>query len=490
MTNRTPSVRFLSCLFAMSVFLLLPPFGPKGSAGAGESDASPQVILSADFSQPAGQIRKVNGTNLGPRLSSSRFNNLQARFNEARFGIVRLHDAPSDNAGLRLVDLQHIFGNMNSDPADPANYYFAATDDYIKSILDGGAPIMYRLGVSIEHSAPNTYFTKEPKDHQKAGDIFAGIIRHYNKGWGNGFHYGIEYWEIWNEANIGRQMWDGDFASYCRFYTVMAKRLKQEFPEIKIGGPAIAGCSEELLIQFIDTCRRENAPLDFCSWHMYTPSLDEMIAAPAMVRRLLDERGYTETELFLDEWHYFNCSWNVIMGSEGDRDFRDAVNSGDSGINGIDSAAFDACALILWQDTPLTGSCYYCTTMATDDYWSLIDGYEFPFKTYYAFRAFGELAAVTPNRIQCGRAPENFAILGGTGEGGMKQLLVASFKEKAASLKIRLSGVPETGTVTVESLGAGKQREPAVSDLVYTDGILDLGPVTGSTVKFIKFRHD
>ena len=485
MPKQTLKRRYFIFLAVIAVFGFR--FGMRPVSLSAETAGAPQILLSADFSETAGKIRKVNGTNLGPRLSNNRYNGHQELFNAAHFGIVRLHDAPADNSGFRLVDMQHVFGNLNSDPADPANYYFTATDDYIKTILDGGATVMYRLGASIEHSAPNTYFAKEPEDYEKTGEIFAGIVRHYNRGWGNGFHYNIEYWEIWNEPNIGQAMWDKDFNAYCRFYAAMAKRLKREFPEIKVGGPAISEYAADLLSQFIDYCRQEEAPLDFCSWHAYTDSLDDITASPAKVRRLLDERGFTGTELHLDEWHYFNCSWSEVQGPDGDLEFRNAYNNGDTGLNGIDAAAFDACALIRWQDTPLDSSCYYCTSMATDDTWGLIDDLRFPFKTYYAFRAFGELAAFTPNRIRCGEAPRNFAILGGIGDDGAKRLMVASFKEKAAALKICVSGVPRSGTVSVESLEAGKERKPAVSDLAYTDGVIDLGPITGSTVKTIRF---
>ena len=74
----------------------------------------------------------------------------------------------------------------------------------------------------------------------------------------------------------------------------------------------------------------------------------------------------------------------------------------------------------------------------------------------------------------------------GTG-GGAKRLMVASFKEKAAALTIRVSGVRQSGTVTVESLETGKRREPSISELAYTDGVIDLGPIAGSTVKLIRF---
>ena len=478
--------------FLPLVCLLAAPFlcrtaGPLQPALRAQD--APCVELTADFSETDGPIKAVNGTNLGPRLVTSRYNGQQKLFNDAHFGLVRLHDAPWDNPGARLVDMHYIFGNMNDDPADPENYYFEATDDYIKTILDGGAPIMYRLGVSIEHSAPNTYFAKEPKDPAKAAEIFAGIVRHYNEGWAGGFHYGIEYWEIWNEPNMVPLMWDNaDFSSYCRFYALAAKRLKSEFPDIKVGGPALAGSDPNTLARFFDYCRQENAPLDFCSWHGYAGSFSELIDMPAVIRKMLDERGFAETELHLDEWHYINSPWGAIQGTEGGRDYHQDVIRGDNGMNGIDSAAFIACLLALWQDTPLDSANYYCTSLMEDD-WGLMDINSFPYKTYYVFRGFGEMRFAAPNRVRCGKAPENFVILGGAGDGGAKRLMVASFKEKASSLKVRVSGVPESGSVRVSSLDPGKRIEPAESELAYSGGVLDLGPVDGSTVKFIEFPN-
>ena len=52
-----------------------------------------------------------------------------------------------------------------------------------------------------------------PEDFDKVAEIFAGTIRHYNKGWGNGHEWGIKYWEIWNEPDGNNTMWclpDGD----------------------------------------------------------------------------------------------------------------------------------------------------------------------------------------------------------------------------------------------------------------------------------------
>ena len=150
------TIRLFRCLLFWCLFVAVLP---AVAARAAESE------YSVDFNAPAGQVKPVNGVNLWARLSNARYDDHQGLMAAARFSTIRLHDAPWDNPGLRLVDVQHIFGNFKADAKNPDNYFFAPTDDYIKRILDGGSKVVYRLGTSIEHTAPNFYYAKEPADH-------------------------------------------------------------------------------------------------------------------------------------------------------------------------------------------------------------------------------------------------------------------------------------------------------------------------------------
>ena len=81
---------------------------------------------------------------------------------------------------------------FSADTESPASYRFLPTDDFLKSILATGSGVMYRLGESIEHT-PRRYFVHKPADYDQWTKICLGIIRHYNEGWADGFHFNLRY---------------------------------------------------------------------------------------------------------------------------------------------------------------------------------------------------------------------------------------------------------------------------------------------------------
>ena len=202
------------------------------------------------------------------------------------------------------VDIHCVFPNWDADPDDPASYDFIPTDAYIQSILDTGCGVFYRLGASIEHG-PKKYFIHPPADNLKWAKICAGIVRHYNHGWADGFHHGIRYWEIWNEPE-GGAMWTGTRAQYFNLYATASKYLKAQFPEIMVGGYASCGFYAvtrpdadaffqsfvPYAEQFLDFISAEQAPLDFFSWHLYSDNVQEFAAHADYVDALLARHGY------------------------------------------------------------------------------------------------------------------------------------------------------------------------------------------------------
>ncbi len=149
-----------------------------------------------------GKVKPMHAVTNGPVYkfgSDQRITNIDA-FRDAGIPYARNHDASlyMPYGGEHIVDVHAIFPNFDADPYDEASYDFVCTDEYLRVIDHAGVKTFYRLGSKIEHSIKK-YGTLPPKDFKKWAIICEHIIKHYNYGWANGFHYGIEYWEIWNE---------------------------------------------------------------------------------------------------------------------------------------------------------------------------------------------------------------------------------------------------------------------------------------------------
>ncbi|MBQ9131889.1 MAG: hypothetical protein IJX62_05415 [Clostridia bacterium] len=265
--------------------------------------------VSVNFCKDAGAVKPMHATNNGPVYkfaADQRVTNIDA-FREAGIPYARNHDASfcATYGGEHIVDVHAIFPDFDKDPYDPASYDFAMTDEYLRVVDFAGVKTFYRLGSKIEHGVKK-YGTLPPKDFHKWAVICEHIIRHYNEGWADGFHYGLEYWEIWNEPDLDpddsthKRCWGGTKAEFFELYHIAATHLKSCFPHLKIGGPALAGYldwAEEFLAQL-------KAPMDFFSWHTYKNEPGKVIEKAEKVHELLEKYGYGHAESILNEWNY------------------------------------------------------------------------------------------------------------------------------------------------------------------------------------------
>ena len=210
------------------------------------------ATIKVNFNEIKGKIKPHHSVNNGPskQMMTSQpdiYCNIKT-YTQAGFPYARTHDPVFYNGygGRHTVDVRSIFKDWDKDPYDPDSYDFNCTDDYMKNILATGTKVFYRLGASIEHEAKK-YFTLPPQDNHKYAVICEHIIKHLNEGWGNGHHFDIEYWEIWNEPDLdpedspNKRCWGGTEKQFQEFYEEIAKHLKSKFPHLKIGGPSLAG---------------------------------------------------------------------------------------------------------------------------------------------------------------------------------------------------------------------------------------------------------
>ncbi len=340
--------------------------------------------ITVEFTRPSGPIKPMHAVNNGPlkrRDDQTRHN--YDSYKAAGIPFARNHDASfcADYGGAHSVDVHMIFPDFSADPYDPASYDFVLTDEYLARIMSCGTEVFYRLGSKIEHEIKK-YGTLPPADFKKWAVICEHIIRHMNEGWADGHHWNIRYWEIWNEPDLdsddspNKRCWGGTQAQFFDLFETAACHLKGCFPELKIGGPALAH-NYIWADAFLRHMSEREVPLDFFSWHIYTTSPDKMAERCRAFRELLDRYRYTETESILNEWNYV-------------RDWSDWFIYSIKTIIGIKGAAFTASCILNAQNSPLDMLMYYDAQPGVFN--GLWDIYTMdPLKGYYPFVMFSEL---------------------------------------------------------------------------------------------------
>lgn len=338
------------------------------------------ATIKIDFSKTNGKMKPMHAVNNGPsggKISTGKY------FTEAGIPYARLHDSAyfSGYGGEYSVDVHRIFPDFNADENDPNSYIFEPTDKYLNNIKNAGTEIYYRLGASIEHGFKRG--TYPPKDYLKWARICEHIIRHYNEGWANGFHHGIKYWEIWNEADNyqadgSNPCWQSTLEDFVGFYAQTSKYLKEKFPSLKIGGVAIAWTGTPLLEMLLKKCKETGAPLDFLSYHWYKHTIEQISENIVFTREILDKYGFSNVETHLNEWNYVK-GW---LGEE----YVQTVET----INSLKGSSYATGVMCKGQELPVDMLMYYdarpCSWCGLFNVNTLT-----PQKPYYPFKAFGEL---------------------------------------------------------------------------------------------------
>lgn len=335
--------------------------------------------IKVNFSETYGKIKPFNAINNGPVRSLRGINNMES-WKDLNIPYGRLHDTSFQNEWL--VDVHRIFRNPDADETNPDNYIFAPTDKYIATMLEVGTIPYFRLGASIEHS--HKFGTYPPKDYMKWSRICEHIIRHYTEGWADGFEYDIKYWEIWNEADndnpSGNPCWQGTREEFFELFATSCKYLQEKFPNLKIGGPAIATFwHREWCDEFFKYISEREIKPDFISYHRYRNTPEDFREYVREANAVMEKYGYGDVETHLNEWGY-------IRGWSGE-DFIHSVKS----TKGIKGASFVTAIWSVLHPEKLDMMMYYDGRPCAFN--GLFETtYLTPLKTYYAFKAYDLLS--------------------------------------------------------------------------------------------------
>ena len=429
--------------------------------------------VTVDLSRRVGRIKPMHavGQPPFPHMSGEYMHYLA----EARIPYARLHDVGGPFGANMYVDIPNVFRDFSADENDPASYDFGFTDELLKCMHAHGVKPVYRLGVTIENFFEiRAYRIFPPADYGKWARICEHIVRHYNEGWADGFYFGIEYWEIWNEPEDGpgSGMWRGTDEEYFRLYETASKHLKACFGDaVKLGGyascgldgafqdPAAFGLPEieprgetfrYYFVQYAEKFFRyvsaRACPLDFFSWHCYIDrdgsparhchSVEDAALLARVADHLLNKYGYGSAERHLNEW---NNAWEPEH-------------------RGTAYAAAQAASMMLtMQNTDTDMLCYYDARIGESCFGGMFNPMDrSPLPVYYAFKAFGRLYALGDQVFCACGAPEIYALAAADARGNAA-LMLANTGEDAA---VRVEGAAFASCRLVDGTHALDETEP------------------------------
>ncbi len=406
--------------------------------------------ITVNFEHITGKIKPMHGVCQVPIvgwISDEMFHYLT----EANIPYARMHDVGGVFGGNRFVDIHNVFRDFDADENDPASYDFVFTDKLFEALNRAGVEPIYRLGETIENSyRVKAYRIYPPKDYEKWARICEHIVRHYNEGWADGYHFGIKYWEIWNEPEgekecHGGACFLGTQEEYFRLYEVTSKHLKKCFGDsIMVGGYASCGFSEHEKDKDLSgirvtpyTCHGEHwidffhdflayissdehkAPLDFFSWHTYSQP-EWALENEKYCRKVLAKYGFDDVIDIIDEW-------NTGIGREKRRTARAAVTN--------------LSMMLAMQKTRTSMMSFYGGHCTTSDYAGLFCGEtRLPLLSYYSFLAFGGLYKLG-NEAESGCDTDGIYVCAAKDkEDEEKRLLVANPTGEEAEIRLCVSG--------------------------------------------------
>lgn len=183
-------------------------------------------------------------------------------------------------------------------------YHWTTLDKSIETILATGARPLMCLCFK-----PKVLFPKiddrivQPNSYPEWEQLIEHLVRRCNVE----KKYGIQYWEVGNEVDIGESggsPYKFTPDEYTEFYKHTADAILRADPQAKVGGPALANYHSPIGTALIKYCGQGKAPLSFFSWHIYSSHPDVYVKSIRTFKKELAEYPrLNQVETIIDEWN-------------------------------------------------------------------------------------------------------------------------------------------------------------------------------------------
>lgn len=424
------------------------PIQPPSQAGTPPTSISAGQAVQPDTTINIGSvtystIRPLLGVNAGPVRAGTDTTNadLTAVYKQYGVNLVRTHDYYGP------LDMSVMYPDRTRDPSNPQSYNFTASDQVWKAIVSNGFEPYFRLGDSWNNAAPPVN-ALERSNWVKAG---MEVLRHYRQGKWAGFNNDFRYVEVWNEPD-NQQFWPRPRTplEYFQLYCETSSAIKQQFPELKVGGPgltpagALAPLGRKWTQDFLDYIKQKNAPLDFFSWHLYSSAPAQYTEAANFYRGALDARGFTRAGSHITEWNT-----DIKQGSDRGAEAI-ALRTGGRG------ATVLTAAWIGLQDSNVEVSTFYRgtdTSSNLETFYGMFYADGRPKHIALAFSLWSKIVAYPRRMATSVSADATLRLLAGQDAAGKVALLIANTGDQPVKTAIAFTGGRQVKNISFYQVG-------------------------------------
>jgi len=183
-------------------------------------------------------------------------------------------------------------------------YHWDTLDKAIEARLNAGAEPIMSLAFKPKVLYPELDDTiVDPTSYTEWEQLISQLVKHCNRD----KKYNIRYWEVGNEVDIGEPggcPYKFTPRNYLAYYKHTVDAILRADPQVKVGGPALAGYKSPIADSLIQFAGEGNAPLDFLSWHIYNNDPKTIARTIDYMKQKLNRYPrLTNTETILDEWN-------------------------------------------------------------------------------------------------------------------------------------------------------------------------------------------
>jgi hypothetical protein len=260
---------------------------------------------------------------------------------------------------------------------------------------------------------------------------------------------------------------------FVKFFVKVLKRLKTEFPEVKVGGPALCSMREDWFRPILRACKAEGVAPDFISWHCYSNEPDRMFKMVDAADKMCKEEGFPNLEFIINEWHFFcKAGWG-----------KNAKVRAPDNMNDINSACYSLTILSRLQTSRYDQAYFYGCRFYGN--WGFFN-YETRElnKNFYAMKAFGEIKRDCADICASASTDKDVTAFAAKSADGKKAvLLVTDYNGRGQRIPVTVKGAEGAKKVSARVLSFEKDLEPI--DVKMKDGKFTLAKPDAYSAAFL-----